>query len=1045
MNRRRMKTSQQRIFGLIVCCMLLVVSWLWPACTPEPGKEPGSEMTAEVIPDGGGEQTPDGSEPERSPDAGPGDSGPDAAPDQGPTCDTPFTWPVETGPVTVTPHEDWKGEVQVPNDDFIHAGVSSEPRWVKFTILLKDPTKVYFQNSRKFSYHHDFVTQHLDPYKGISREEFNRIALHKKDQALVVGALVLPSDLLLLNEYGITFEREDAYHPEMLKRLYELVKSKIKPQQPHDGYYFPSFHQSASVKRLEACYHQKGVQISSIERWSQGDQCYSTGWSVGRLVEVAGKDIDDAYKEGRLKPTDILLTDGVPSEIPHVAGVISMSPTTPNSHVVILAQTFQVPFAYPRKQLDSLKGLVGKEVLLRVRGGYECKVDILDMTGRLDDATKKILEEYKKAPKIDIPAKASKGKLSTSTEGLVQGDIKYFGGKAANFGLLRKAIPDDSPLSIAFSFDLWDQFMAQKMKSGKTLREEIKEKLKDFTYPPDISKVKTTLKTIRDMIEDQTIFTKQQQTDVIAALKPFDPKRKIRFRSSTNVEDSAIFTGAGLYESKSGCLADDQDSDDKGPSLCEPDEPKERGVFRAIRKVFASFYNDNAYLERLRFGLDEDKVGMALLVHHSFPDPEEMANGVATVTKTKSGSYQFKLVTQHGATSVTNPDGNAQPEVLQGSKYKTGQAHLYITQRSSLVPFGTYVMTWEGDYTKLTDLLHKVTQAFEQANPSLTEYTLDFEYKKMKPGKLVVKQVRQVPQPGIDLTITPFFTGLPTTFCVFQGEYEDVFANYRLKSIWKLDPKNLKLDDAGRQTTLFRHIEATFIKGQETKEVKGAPASLPGAKHVVTDTDISDQFTDGSGTSLRTLSVQAQIPKLVSSQQTRILLLRDLTWYVKWKHSTPVVWINHSAKPDTRTEETVRLTTNCLDSMTSPDDILKEATFTGKDGLEIKTSYYWPPSPKGVTAGYTAPMHKWVQTEIKGITTDPIVLKDYFSQTYRPAHHNFGEFFVFTPGLSPTLSKAQRDELKAKDIESIYIYYDKHSSTPSLIKYIGFDGKLRDD
>ena len=56
-----------------------------------------------------------------------------------------------------------------------------------------------------------------------------------------------------------------------------------------------------------------------------------------------------------------------------------------------------------------------------------------------------------------------------------------------------------------------------------------------------------------------------------------------------NVEDSEHFTGAGLYDSYSGCLMDDLDGDSTGPSQCDPAEPQERGVFRAIHKVYASF------------------------------------------------------------------------------------------------------------------------------------------------------------------------------------------------------------------------------------------------------------------------------------------------------------------------------------------------------------------------------------------------------------------------------------------------------------------------
>ena len=91
------------------------------------------------------------------------------------------------------------------------------------------------------------------------------------------------------------------------------------------------------------------------------------------------------------------------------------------------------------------------------------------------------------------------------------------------------------------------------------------------------------------------------------------------------------FVGAGLYDSFSGCLLDDLDGDTKGPCKCDPTESKERGVFRAIRKAYASFYNDNGFLERLRHGIDESQVAMGLLVHYSAPDETEMANGVAKV------------------------------------------------------------------------------------------------------------------------------------------------------------------------------------------------------------------------------------------------------------------------------------------------------------------------------------------------------------------------------------------------------------------------------
>jgi hypothetical protein len=221
------------------------------------------------------------------------------------------------------------------------------------------------------------------------------------------------------------------------------------------------------------------------------------------------------------------------------------------------------------------------------------------------------------------------GAYSTNTDSLQVADTRYFGSKAANYGVLRRTIPNQSPRAIAFSFDLWLDFMAQRLSGGRTLQEEINLRLGQIAAVPAVTGVK--LKEVRDLIEDQGEFTSEQRATVTNALAIFDQTRKIRFRSSSNAEDLPSFSAAGLYESHSGCVLDDllPGSDDE--CECDPLDDKRRSVFRAIRKVYASLYNEQAFLERRRSGIKEEEVGMAVLVHHSFPDTIELANGVANV------------------------------------------------------------------------------------------------------------------------------------------------------------------------------------------------------------------------------------------------------------------------------------------------------------------------------------------------------------------------------------------------------------------------------
>ena len=101
-----------------------------------------------------------------------------------------------------------------------------------------------------------------------------------------------------------------------------------------------------------------------------------------------------------------------------------------------------------------------------------------------------------------------------------------------------------------------------------------------------------------------------------------------------------------------------------------------------------------------------------------------------------------------------------------------------------------------------------------------------------------------------------------------------------------------------------------------------------------------------------------------------------------------------------------------------PDDLLQPRKMSDA-GVTIETSYYWPPHPTGPTAGYTAPLVRWVQTTITGLTTLPFTLMGDYSQTYEPGHHNFYETFLFEPRLEPGLSQGTLDELRAQGVDLI--------------------------
>ncbi len=819
--------------------------------------------------------------------------------------------------------EVWRDYIVFPDDPLTSNVIfESEPRWVKFTIKLDDPCTVYFQNSKLYPFHYQFATEWLEPFIGISVSEYYDVAIYDSNQLASLGAVIFPPmegepPVPEFAEYGIQFVRYDPYTKEEIAAMFTAVKNRVIADPCVIAYYFPSYEQLQVAEENQAWFESQGIPIGSAAQWMEGNICYSEGWAIGDLKYFPGDQIQNAYMNGELLPEDILLTDGVPAEVPFVAGIITLAPSTQNSHVAILSKTYGIPFVYLTVESDisEVWQLVNDLTLLCVfQTGGSCNVQLKDAIATFTPEEVDELFALKSVTPLEISPMEAYGSYGADTNNLLPVDINHFGGKASNYGILRTSIPDNCPNAVALSFDLWNDFLDQPLvpsdsviiapngyvlfwadddldqgaihtsfklgKSGEdiglfdvngsmidgfsfasqttdvsygrtpdgndswsffsggdispnvpnpggtgitgaglfinefmadndsiiadeygeyddwieiynseptpidlggmyltddlseptkfmisvgitgsTLREEIDNRLAGYTYPPsNLAALSADLAAVRNIITNASItsFSPQLMGAVIAVLQDpnygFDPNSNIRFRSSTNMEDSETFTGAGLYDSYSGCLADDLDGDDSGPCICDPNKSNERGVFRAIRKVFASFYNENAYLERLRRDVNEAQVGMALLVHHSFPDEFELANGVATMEKKLSPPHwNIMLSTQKGATPVTNPEEGALPEEVSVYAEPGGGMAMTLIRQSNLVILGETVMDWQADYNDLTALLVVAAQEFEQVTGK-TEYILDFEYKKVAPGGaatpaggVVVKQIREIP------------------------------------------------------------------------------------------------------------------------------------------------------------------------------------------------------------------------------------------------------------------------------------------------------------
>ena len=1106
------------------------------------------------------------------------------------------------------PDPAWKNQITHPSDPFQSW---TSPAYVKFTIITKegfDPNVVYYQDCRQYEYHYDFALESLEPFVGMTVEQFDDVTLHEMGQQAALGAVIMPpwADIAF-DEYGIQIVRNDPYSRKEIVHLFNIVKASVIADPNVTAYYFPTYEQYPTARQNSDWFESQGIPLGSTAQWADGNAGYSDGWALGKLKFFPGSEIQNAFITGDLLPEDIVLTDGVPAELPSLAGILSLAPATPNSHVAILARSQGVPFVYLALEQDAAlaQSLVGRNVYLAVtRENYNLwsTVKLLDV-GNLSEQERASILALKEAPPLEIQPMIHWGQLWADTKDLQPADICYVGGKAANFGILRQAIPDNSSPAMAFSFDLWNAFIDQTLPnlapiilapgghmliwadddpeqgpfhagfklsrsgedvglfdtdgrtlidvvsfgpqrtdvsygrsvdggglwqfcerpspgmansqvshseglvinelmadnettiedpaesgeypdwielyngsddtlilnglflsddlndptkweirspvSGANLREEIAMRLSKYTrYPPtNLKGLSADLAAIRNLLENSSIteFNPDLKSAVTDALGSFgfDPNKKIRFRSSTNVEDSERFTGAGLYESYSGCLADDLDENDNGPCACDTSDAGESGVFRAIRKVFASFYNDNAFLERLKYGINEADVGMALLAHHSFPDEIELANGVATMERPRGPYWSANIVSQKGAVSVTNPPTDAVPEEVRvdNSPFR-GPIPMLVT-RSSLVPLReNTVLEWEQEYIELYELLSAAAEQYcavtGKENP-----LLDFEFKKIAPeGKLIVKQIREIPQPATTEYVTPFLLGESRSYQTLQGRGSNVFTNHRLKSRWTIKPRNLWLSEENLQHCMYEEVRIEYVVDGQIQYISAEPSVLPGAEHTyespqnewerysATDTWRLPDLRNPRTYHLRTEPVfQSELPDPIVTPD-------DLRIGIEVEYAAPVLL----DEPNTTISEKVTL---YQPWEPGDQDFIDICAFDDPNtGISVNTQFY----VRWSMMGRTPTSVQFAQTRIEGLTTKPIVLTGFFSQSVGGGAHLCPKNFLFEPALDPDISQTTLDELIDRNIRLIYYTTGEREcrptewkDTPPQIKFYGFD------
>lgn len=364
-------------------------------------------------------------------------------------------------------------------------------------------------------------------------------------------------------------------------------------------------------------------------------QGLAPGVAFGTLTFVA----TDELANQNLGRRTIVITNDVPNDIDFVAGLITEAFQTPLAHVNILSQSRNTPnMALPNASTQpEFANLIGKLVRLEVyEGGYTVREAALSEAQAFwdeQDTQGEIL-----TPRLDGQSRELVDLMDADIE-----DLPRIGAKAAQMAELYRVNQQVSMCGEGANFAIPDSAFAIPMAhyiehmNASGAQSYLDQLLADDLFYSDLSYRRVALQSLRQMILEHPV-----EANLLAEVTQWVSQRfgnkRTRFRSSSNTEDLAEFNGAGLYESISAELDED-----------------DRRVDDAMRTVWASLWNLRAVEERINANVEQSAVAMGILVHPAFLN--ERANGVAVgrniLTPTRPDQYYFNA--QAGEASVTNP------------------------------------------------------------------------------------------------------------------------------------------------------------------------------------------------------------------------------------------------------------------------------------------------------------------------------------------------------------------------------------------------------
>ncbi|MCZ6792912.1 MAG: hypothetical protein O7J95_04785, partial [Planctomycetota bacterium] len=683
-----------------------------------------------------------------------------------------------------------------------------ESRVGKFLLPARDDAALLeplFQNVNLHVFHFEFLSAVFpDRFSGLTFPEYMDLVMRRTTRDYYAGTLtqyVGPGD----RSYGFDVLTDGSNPDELLepgevRAVYERLRGvfELAPLE-----YAP---QRAAAILAARSWENPGFPIRNV-----GDQelpraiGYSPATNYGVVRSFTLAELAVAEAAGALDGQTIAIVDDAPTDLETaVAGLVTGTPQGELSHLATRLARRGVPNVFVRDATQEFEPFANRLVRLDVSLD-----DFSVREASVEEAEAWWAEHRPSVPPIpDVDGEYSG--LDRITEIALDdpagGAIGRFGGKAAGLAILYRYLPArNQTRGFAIPFRYYLEFMRGNTISSLadpavqvSYEDHVEELLADTRFRADGAFRRAALKNLRDhMREHGTVPEELRDALRERILEVFDdPEVKVRFRSSSNNEDSPEVTGAGLYDSTSVCLPDELDGDDSGPSRCDPSKRKERTIERALKKVWASLWNHRAFEERQYFQIDHRRSAMALAVTLAYP--AEDVNGVLfTGSPANRHDRRHVVNVQLGDESVVSPGVGIESEkdllVMDGDRLRK----VVRARASSLTVPGQHVLSDE-QLRELGETLAPVVDDFlghyDLGDHPRDEVLVDFEFK-FQDGQLIVKQARPFLRsdtlpPGLLFAID---VAPSVTMCARFQDDRPPYDEYRLKSRVQLAAGRIEL------------------------------------------------------------------------------------------------------------------------------------------------------------------------------------------------------------------------------------------------------------